>query len=159
MSLRVGRISECLASAWQFLSGQERVFDGYLAYKQLLRYADYSCFMPLHVDGQGETGGVGVLLPRHDALSVAAHMFGAKVAQLQDGDLVDASNEVCNLFSDCVALHVSGDSDVRIGLPTRVDAARYQTIADSSQATAVYRSGDGPHCLYVVVYDILRQSE
>jgi hypothetical protein len=155
----LAQVSAKLAGAWSFLSGQEREFG--LAPDEVgpAQLAPYSFFMPLAVLAEGRTGGIGVLIERADAQAVAAHMFGTPAADIPEADLQDACSEVCNVFSDCIALHVCGEADVTIGLPTMVDANAYAHIAQHSATAAVYQGQSDAITLWVVVYHVFCQPE
>jgi len=146
-----------LGKAWEFLGGAERNFEFSLEQKTALAFTEYSYFMPLEVAQENRTGGIGVLIQRADAVAVATHMFGLPEDELQEADLKDACSEVCNVFSDSIALHISGSSDVSIGLPFLATQAEYDKIATESTALAVYVSPT-PHAqLFVVVYHFFSQ--
>jgi hypothetical protein len=153
----VEQIAAKLSGAWTFLSGEHREFKLLLLTPGPLRFAEFSFFMSLTVYAEGRTGGVGVLVQRADALSVAAHMFGVQEADVQEDDLRDACSEVCNVFSGCIASHVSGNAEVSIGLPAMANPQEYNKIATDSVVTAVYQSSLGTTNLFVIVYEILRQ--
>lgn len=146
-----------LTKAWEFLSGQERGFVLCEIQQAALGFTEFSYFMPLRLSPDQRTGGIGVLIERPDALGVAAHMFGVDAACLQDADLHDACAEVCNLFSDCVALHVSDSSDIHMGLPFLASQADYEQIATGSTIASVYVSNNDNAQLFVVEYHIFSQ--
>jgi hypothetical protein len=146
-----------LAKAWEFLSGEERGFAQAITRKAALAFTEFSYFMPIKMTADQRTGGMGVLIERPDARGVAAHMFGTEIACLQEADLHDACAEVCNLFSDCVALHISGNSDIHMGLPFLASQAVYDQIAAQSTVEAVYVSRSRNAQLYVVEYHIFSQ--
>jgi hypothetical protein len=146
-----------LAKAWEFLCGEERGFAQVMTAKAALVFTEFSYFMPIKMTADQRTGGMGVLIERPDARDVAAHMFGAETSCLQEADLHDACAEVCNLFSDCVALHISGSSDTHMGLPFLASQAVYDQIAAQSTVEAVYVSRSPNAQLYVVEYHIFSQ--
>lgn len=146
-----------LTKAWGFLCGDERAFTLTMSHKTSLAFTEFSYFMPLKVSAEQRTGGMGVLIQRPDACDVAAHMFGTEASQLQEADLHDACAEVCNLFSDCVALHMSGNSDVTLDLPFLASQAVYEHIASHSTVAAVYASSSLSTQLFVVEYHIFSQ--
>jgi hypothetical protein len=148
-----------LAKAWEFLCGKERDFALSVSHKAVLAYAEFSYFMPLKMPAEQRIGGIGVLIERPDASDVAAHMFGADASCLQEADLHDACAEVCNLFSDCVALHISGNADINMDLPFLASPAAYDQIAAQSSVTAVYVSRSPNAQLYVVEYYIFSQPQ
>jgi hypothetical protein len=151
------KVSAQLSQAWDFLGGVARHFDFLVEPLPALAYAEYSFVLPMSVYAEQRTGGVGVLIAREDALQVASHMFGMDAAQVQDADLQDACAEVCNVFSDCIALHVSGNEDVSIGLPSRISGSDFEHISQHSVVAAVYQSHFDAATLWVVVYDVFCQ--
>jgi len=153
----VEQVCAGLGKAWGFLCGEERAFALTANHNTELVFTEFSYFMPLKVSAEQRTGGMGVLIQRPDARDVAAHMFGADASLLQEADLHDACAEVCNLFSDCVALHMSGNSDVTLDLPFLASQADYDQIAAQSTVTAVYVSSSRSAQLFVVEYHIFSQ--
>jgi hypothetical protein len=132
-------IASGLAKAWCFLSGAERSFIHSLDLETTVPYSDYSYFMPLQVVGAPQQGGIGVVIDRADAVAIAVHMFGLEPHELGDAELQDACSEVCNIFSDSIALHIGGVSDVQIGLPFHAAAPDYAQISHSSEVIALYQ--------------------
>ncbi|WP_180127078.1 hypothetical protein [Rhodoferax sp. BLA1] len=153
----VEQVCAGLTKAWEFLSGQERSFALCETQEAALGFTEFSYFMPLKLSQDHRTGGIGVLIERPDALGVAAHMFGVDTACLQDADLHDACAEICNLFSDCVALHISDSSDIHMGLPFLASPTDYAQIAACSSVASVYVSNTDNAQLYVVEYHIFSQ--
>jgi hypothetical protein len=152
----IEKVCAGLSRAWHFLSGAERQFMFSMEQQVALACAEFSYFMPMEVAHQ-QAGGIGVLMQRSDAQTIAAHMFGADASALAEPDLHDACAEACNVFSDCVALHIGGHSDVHIGLPFLAGPAEYAQIASQSIPAAIY-SGCSLHApLYVVVYHFFSQ--
>ena len=146
-----------LSQAWHFLSGEDRGFIFSEQCDSQQSYAEFSFFMPLEVKAEDRVGGVAVLIPRIDAVRVAAYMFSVEPAEVQEADLKDACAEVCNVFSDCIVMHVSGNEDVSIGLPAMADKNCFMQISKDSVVAAVYKSNIGLGNLVVVVYDVFRQ--
>ena len=146
-----------LSQAWQFLCGEERSFSFMDQRDDPQSYAEFSFFMPMEVKAEDRVGGVAVLIPRDDAVRVAAYMFAVEPAEVQEADLKDACAEVCNVFSDCIVMHVSGNEDVSIGLPAMADLNCFMQISKDSVVAAVYKSNIELGNLVVVVYDVLRQ--
>jgi hypothetical protein len=155
-SLEFKSVATKLSQAWQFLSGEERNFELNERMQSLQSLHEFSFFMPLEVKAEGRTGGVAVLIPRKDAVNVAAYMFAVNPEEVQEADLKDACAEVCNVFSDCIVMHVSGNEDVSIGLPCMADH-HFLTISKNSAIAAIYQSNIGLGNLVVIVYDVLRQ--
>jgi L-lactate utilization protein LutC len=150
-------VSAKLSQAWQFLSGEQRSFIFLERHEDQQAFAEFSFFMPMEVKAEDRTGGVAVLIPREDALRVAAYMFAVEPSEVQEADLKDACAEVCNVFSDCIVMHVSGSEDVSIGLPAMADLNCFVQISKDSAVSAVYKSNIELGNLVVVVYDVLRQ--
>lgn len=138
--------------AWLFLAGEDRQFVQVHLRNDEMRFAEFTYFMPIKAYHDGKSGGLAVLIHRGDACQVASHMFAVEVDTLQDADLHDACGEVCNVFFDAVATHLSGADDVSIGLPLRVSAKQFEYAAANFVATAIYESVRGPNRLHVVVY-------
>lgn len=153
----IAQVCVGLTKAWEFLCGEARGFDAYMTHKTALAFSEFSYFMPIKLSTDQRTGGIGVLIQRPDALDVAAHMFGKEVSCLQDADLHDACAEVCNLFFDCVALHISGNSDIHMGLPFLASQVVYDQIVEQSTVAAVYVSSSPTAQLYVVEYHLFSQ--
>ena len=154
--LEVESVATKLSQAWQFLSGEQRNFE--LMEKQcfLHNLQEFSFYMPMEVKTEGRTGGLAVLIPRDDAIRVAAYMFDVNPEELQEPDLKDACAEVCNVFSDCIVMHVSGTEDVSVGLPCMVDN-QFVSVSKNSVITAIYQSNIKLGNLVIVVYDVLYQ--
>ena len=146
-----------LSQAWHFLCGEERSFSFTDSSGDQQSYADFSYFMPMEVKAEDRVGGVAVLIPRGDAVRVASYMFAVDTSELQDADLKDACSEVCNVFADCIVMHISGSEDVSIGLPVMADLNCFMQISKDSVVAAVYKSNIELGNLVVVVYDVLRQ--
>jgi len=147
-----GDVARNLAKAWEFLSGERRMFDVFHPETHdHPPFAEFSMFMPLGLRAEARTAGVGVLIQREDASIVASHMFGLERGYLSEDDLRDACAEVCNVFSGCVSAQLS-DQDVAIGLPSRVSASDFKNIARGSVLMLTYRSGQEIRKLFVLVY-------
>lgn len=153
----VENVAAKLSQAWQFLSGEQRNFMFAEQRDAPQRFAEFSFFMPLVVQSEGRVGGVGVLIQRDDAVRVAAYMFAVEPDEVQEADLKDACSEVCNVFSDCIVMHVSGNEDVSIGLPAIVDVDTFLGISKHSVVAAIYQSNFELGNLVVVVYDVFSQ--
>jgi len=145
-----------LTQAWEFLSGEQRAFVCLNGNTDALQFTEFSFFMPLNTLDTTRHGGVGVLMERADAETVAANMFAIPVLQLRAPDLQDSCSEVCNVLAACVAAQFSDESLVRVGIPKRANAAEYTAVADNSEARAVYQSRSDKTSLFVVLYDRLR---
>lgn len=146
-----------LAREWELLSGEPRVFDVVLDPSSAPPYAEFSYLMPLTIFATKTICGLGVLIQRNDALTLAANMFGVLPYEIPDEDLKDACSEVCNVFSDCIAMHLSGNEDVSIGLPLMLEAQNYEKIYRDSVVTEIYQSCVNSTHLLVVVFDSLCQ--
>ena len=151
----LARVSEQLAKAWAFLSGEQRRFELLVGKNELLQFTEFSFFMPLAVHEEGRDGGVGVLIQREDAIHVATHMFGVPHDEVREAEMRDACSEVCNVLADCMARHFSLDQAVSVALPARASTVEFEQIAENSTARAVYRGCAGTRCLLIVVYDSL----
>ena len=92
------------------------------------------------------------MMQRSRALDAAGHMFGLEPLALQEADLQDACAEVCNVFSDCIALHLAGNADVHMGLPCRADQAQYEALLTTATVAGVYQDVTPHPQLHVVVY-------
>lgn len=146
------QVSGKLAHAWTFLTGQTRAFapTPEVAPPPHTR----GCFLlPLDVAEDAKHCAIVVLIPPEDAQQAATHMFGLPSSQLADADLADACAETCNLFSDCIVMHLSGEADVRIGLPCLLDEDAYVQACRQSHIAAQYASPCGSRCLSVLVLD------
>jgi hypothetical protein len=154
--LEVENVATKLSQAWLFLSGEERHFEWIEQQQYFQRLQEFNFFMPLEVKAEGRTGGVAVFIPRHDALRVAANMFDLAPTELEEADLKDACAEVCNVFSDCIVMHVCGNEDVSIGLPCMADS-QFLLNSQNSAISAIYQSNIELGNLIVIVYDVLRQ--
>jgi hypothetical protein len=153
----VENVAAKLSQAWQFLSGEQRSFIFSEQRDAPQGFAEFSFFMPMEVRAEGRVGGVGVLIQRDDAVRVAAYMFAVEPDEVQEADLKDACSEVCNVFSDCIVMHVSGIADVSIGLPAMADSNGFLRISQTSVVTAVYQSNFELGNLVVVVYHVFSQ--
>ena len=154
-SVEIAHVQSSLSRAWRFLSGERRVFEYRPAVGDAPRFADFSFFMPLTIATRTRQGGVGVLMQRGDATQVASYMFGAARDQVDDADLHDACAEVCNVLSDCVAMHFGAEHAVKLGLPQCASATETENIVENNVATAVYQGCTGAHRLWIVLYDSL----
>ena len=154
--LEIEAVATRLSQAWQFLSGERRDFELIEQKRYLHNLQEFSFFMPMEVKTEARTGGLAVLIPREDAVRVAAYMFAVSPDEVQEADLKDACAEVCNVFSDCIVMHVSGNEDVSVGLPCMADN-QFITISKNSVIAAIYQSNIELGNLVVVVYDVLRQ--
>jgi hypothetical protein len=99
-----------------------------------------------------------VVVDRADAVAIAVHMFGLEPHELGDAELQDACAEVCNIFSDSIALHIGGVSDVQIGLPFHAAAPDYAQISDSSEVIALYQGVAPDAASHVLVYTPFNRS-
>ncbi|OGB31994.1 MAG: hypothetical protein A3F78_05805 [Burkholderiales bacterium RIFCSPLOWO2_12_FULL_61_40] len=151
------QVAARLAREWELLSGESRVFDLVAAPSSAPPLAEFSYLMPLTLFANQARCGLGVLIQRKDALTVAANMFGVLPHEIPDEDLKDACSEVCNVFSDCIAMHLSGNEDVSIGLPLMLEAQNYEKIYRDSVVTEIYQSCVHSTHLLVVVFDSLCQ--
>jgi hypothetical protein len=142
-----------LSNAWEFLSGESRVFKHLTSWANLLRFTEFSFHMPMAGSQPNARGGVGVLIETPDAITVAANMFGVPRQQVQQADLRDACAEVCNVFADCVAPHFKADPPVSVGLPRLANPLAYAKVADNTVIRVVYRGCAGDNTLFVVLYD------
>jgi len=145
-------IAAGLAKAWLFLSGSERLFIPTMDHATTVSFSEFSYFMPLQFAEPHRTGGIGVLVDPADARAVATHMFGLPVEALASADLHDACAEVCNLFSDSIAMHIGGNADVQIGLPFLADLPVYSAITLASTVIALYAGASQEATTLVVVY-------
>lgn len=127
-----------LSQAWQFLSGECGMFEALADWTSNPSFAEFSVFMPLMVNAESRTAGVGVLIKREDATIVASHMFGLAKDQVNEDDLRDACAEVCNVFSGCVTPQVSLNSDIQIGLPQLASEDDFDRISKGSVVTLSY---------------------
>lgn len=146
-----------LTKAWKFLCGEERSFALSTSCRVVPPLTEFSYFMQIKVSEDRRTCGMGVLIERPDAVNVASHMFGVAAACLKESDLHDACAEVCNLFSGCVALHISDNAGLQMGLPFLVSRTDYEQIAARSTVASVYVSKAPNVQLYVVEYHIFSQ--
>lgn len=154
--MEIAQVQSGLSRAWWFLSGERRLFEFSSGPYAAPPFAEFSFFMPLTLAAHRRPCGVGVLMPRCDAVLVAAHMFGVSQDQVDDADLRDACAEVCNVLSDCVSTHFGSEHDVKLGLPQGADAAAYANIvAKDSVIKGVYLGGTGINGLLIVLYDSL----
>jgi hypothetical protein len=143
-----------LEKAWKFLSGECAMFDVLVEMPTHPTFADFSVFLPLAVEAESRTAGVGVLIQREDATIVASHMFGLPKDDLNEDDLRDACTEVCNVFSGCVAPTVSAAHEIGIGLPKLASAADFDEISKGSVITLTYRCDQQIKRLFVLVYGV-----
>lgn len=143
-----------LSRAWEFLSGANVVFDPITDGGVHPSFTEFSIFMPLNVIAPHQVAGIGVLLHREDAQRVASHMFELPETELAEADLQDACCEVCNVFSDCVAAHVGGDSDVIIGLPYRANTQQFTVISQESTLAYKYQCTPTSQTLTVLIYNV-----
>ena len=146
-------IATGLAKAWSFLSGAERSFIHTLDLETTVAFSDFSYFMPLQVVGAPTQGGIGVVIDRGDAMAIAVHMFGLEPQQLGEAELHAACGEVCNIFSDSIALHIGGVSDVQIGLPFHAPPAECGQISEGSEVIALYQGTSPDASTHVMVYN------
>ena len=145
-----------LSKAWQFLSGEKRLFQYVPRPEEPLPFADFSFYVPLTLVTDTRRGGVGVLIQQDDAIHVATNMFGVPRQQIHYDDLRDACSEVCNVFTDCMAALFGCGQRVKIGLPRQAGSAEYQIFAESCVTRALYQGGSGSRKLLIVLFDSLR---
>ena len=146
-----------LSKAWQFLSGETGEFDVLIDWTSNPTnptFAEFSVFMPLTVDAESRTAGVGVLIQREDATIVASHMFGLTKDEVNEDDLRDACAEVCNVISGCITPQVSASNDIKIGLPSLVCASEFEQISQGSVLILTYMSGLRIKRLFVLIYGV-----
>ena len=141
-----------LSEAWQFLAGQSRDFAFVPAERCLPSIPEFCYCLSLDVAELQRKGGVVLMMQRPEALDAAGHMFGLDAGALQDADLQDACAEVCNVFSDCIALHLAGNADVHMGLPCRTDQSQYDALITTATVVGVYQDVTPHPQLHVVVY-------
>ena len=151
----IEKVGLSLSKAWEFLSGEERMFQCVPQSPDALPVADFSFYIPLKLVETACSGGVGVLIQQDDAIRVATYMFGMARQQVQHDDLRDACAEVCNVFTYCMATHFGGGQQVAIGLPREAGPTQYQSFAESCVTRAVYEGCTGDQRLLVVLYDNL----
>ncbi len=147
------QVSTRLSTAWEFLSGARRSFSLRASVVSADVSAEFTFLLPLAVSGRDGSSAIAVLIDRADALAVAMHMFDVGADRIEDNDVRDACAEVCNIFSDCIVMHIGGESDVSIGLPMRVDGDRFVAINAASVLSALYQSCEAGQTLSVLVYD------
>lgn len=150
-------VAHRLSKAWEFLSGKKGFFDYFKQSVEKPEFVDFSVFMPMDVEAEERTAGVGVLIHREDATIVASHMFGLPKNHLTEEDLKDACSEVCNVFSGCIPSEVFAKSDVGIGLPKIATQSDFEEITRGSVLNFTYGSGDSIKTISVLVYGILNQ--
>ncbi len=151
----IEKVAFSLSKSWEFLSGEERMFQCVPQSPDALPFADFSFYVPLKLVDGSRSGGVGVLIQQDDAIHVATNMFGVARQQIQHDDLRDACEEVCNVFTYCMATHFGGGQQVSIGLPREAGPAQYQIFAESCVTRAVYEGCADTRRLLVVLYDSL----
>jgi len=154
-SYDVAQVEMKLSRAWKFLSGEKRGFQYVGGAGGHWGFAEFSFLMPLDLAHGGRCGGVGVLIQHADAVRVATNMFGVARQDIQQADLGDACAEVCNVFSDCLAMHFSTGQEVKMGLPRWASPLEYESIAEYSVIRAIYQGCAGSVRLRVVLYDSL----
>lgn len=152
----IEKVALSLSKAWEFLSGEERMFHCVPQSHDALPFADFSFYIPLKLVDASRSGGVGVLIHHSDAIRVAANMFGMARQEIPQDDLRDACAEVCNVFTYSMATHFGGGKQVEIGLPREAGPAQYQIFAESCVTRAVFEGCSGTRRLLVVLYDSLR---
>lgn len=146
------QVSGKLAHAWAFLSGETRTF-GSVTNAPAPPHTRGCFLLPLDVAQDDKHCAIVVLIPPDDAQQVASNMFGLDPSQLVEADLADACAETCNLFSDCIVMHLSGEADVSIGLPSLLDEDAYAQACRQSHIAAQYGSPSASRCLSVLVLD------
>ena len=144
-----------LSKAWEFLSGEERLFQHVAQPQEPLPFADFSFYVPLTLPTDNRRGGVGVLIRQDDAIRVATNMFGMARHQIHHDDLRDACSEVCNVFTDCMTALFGCGRRVKIGLPRQAGSVDYQFFAESCVTRALYQGGSGSRKLLIVLFDNL----
>lgn len=152
----IEKVAHSLSKAWEFLSGEVRMFQRVPQSHDELPVADFSFYIPLRLVDASRSGGVGVLIQQSDAIRVATNMFGVARQEIEHDDLRDACAEVCNVFTYCMATHFGAGQQVEIGLPREAGPAQYQTFAESCVTRGVFEGCDGARRLLVVLYDSLQ---
>jgi hypothetical protein len=152
-------VAQRLSKAWEFLSGKKGMFDYFIKSVEKPEFVDFSVFMPMDVEAEKRTAGVGVLIHREDATVVASHMFGLDKCYLTEEDLRDACAEVCNVFSGCIPSEMFSKSDVGIGLPKVATPGDFDFISKKSVLNFTYGSGDSIKTISVLIYGIFTPPE
>jgi hypothetical protein len=150
----VTRIAACLATGWEFLSGERHVFEVVTDAAPEVTHAEFSYFMPLAAHDSQETGGVGVFIQRGDARVVAANMFGEPSHDIQPSNLSDACAEACNVLAECLTLNITKQANITIGLPFRADDLAYAEIRRNCAPVAIYQCNTHTGQLFVIAYEI-----
>ncbi len=152
----VGDVFEKLSKSWDFLAGEKRVFEFASVPLAKLQGGDFGYVLPITMADDGRIGGVGIVVTRPDAQKIGVHMFGLGVHDLSESDLRDACSEACNIFSDCVAMLISDNTSVGIGLPQAVACDTFAAILERSSVMATFQSASQSAVLSVVVFEVLR---
>lgn len=130
------------------------MFDYFLQSVEKPEFVDFSVFMPMELEEEKRTAGIGVLIHREDATVVASHMFGLATNHLTEDDLKDACSEVCNVFSGCIPSNLFSKNDVGIGLPKIASPIEFEHISRESVLNFTYGSGDSIKTISVLIYGI-----
>jgi hypothetical protein len=152
-SVDVLKVTACLSTGWEFLSGERRAFE-HVPDAPPPGYAEFCYFMPLSVPGAATAGGVGVFIERSDARTIAANMFGEPPHEIHASKLNDACAEACNVLAECVTLNITSQANVSIGLPFRADDLVFQQVFTTCVPVAIYRCNLRAGQLFVIAYEI-----
>jgi hypothetical protein len=157
-SADVAKVTSCLSNGWTFLSGERRTFEYVHGPAPQLDLAEFCYFLPLAVQDSVAVGGVGVFIGRADAHTLAVNMFGESPQAINTGNLNDACAEACNVLADCVTRNITQQADIVIGLPFRADCLVFAEISGTCEPVAIYQCNTGTGQLFVIAYEIPRQS-
>lgn len=152
----IEKVALSLSKAWEFLSGEERVFQCVEPSHDAMPFADFSFYIPLKLVDGSRSGGVGVLIQQSDAILVATNMFGVARHQIPHDDLRDACAEVCNVFTYCLAAHFGAGQQVALGLPCEAGPDQNQAFPENCVTRVVFEGCSGARRLLVVLYDSLQ---
>lgn len=153
-SVDVAKVTACLSTGWEFLSGECRAFEHVPDVPPPLGGAEFCYFLPLAVPGAATAGGVGVFIERSDARTIAANMFGEPSHEIHASKLNDACAEACNVLAECVTLNITSQANVSIGLPFRADNLVFAQIFTTCVPVAIYRGNTRAGPLFVIAYEI-----
>lgn len=143
-----------LERAWLLLSGQRRHFVEEPG-GPTPPGAEFCFMLALGQPRHGHHKGVMVTLDRCDAELVTRHMFGLQTEVVPAPDICDAGREVCNVFADCVAHLIDERSELRMGLPQRIDALEIPALEADSGFSHVFSSHKPHSTIRVVVVGVL----